>query len=208
MEGMKTILLLKSSLFSTQGQSSRLAEAFVASLAAQSPTRIAVRDLAAEPVPHLDAERFQAFVTPQAERSERQKAIVAYSDALIDELRGADLVVIGLPMYNFGVPSQLKSWIDHVARAGETFRYTESGSVGLLRGKKAYVFAARGGRYAGTPADSQTAYLRAFLAFIGLTEVEFVYAEGLALGEPGRTRALDAARRQIERLASRLPIAA
>jgi FMN-dependent NADH-azoreductase len=208
MEGMKTILLLKSSLFSTQGQSSRLAEAFVASLAAQSPTRIAARDLAAEPVPHLDAERFQAFVTPQGERSERQKAIVAYSDALIDELRGADLVVIGLPMYNFGVPSQLKSWIDHIARAGETFRYTESGSVGLLRGKKAYVFAARGGRYAGTPADSQTAYLRAFLAFIGLTEVEFVYAEGLALGEPGRTQALDAARREIERLASRLPIAA
>ena len=94
--------------------------------------------------------------------------MVAYSDALIDELKQADVIVLGLPMYNFGVPSQLKAYFDHIARAGVTFSYTAEGPVGLLTGKKVYVFAARGGLYAGTPLDTQTSYVRDFLRFLGI----------------------------------------
>jgi FMN-dependent NADH-azoreductase len=132
--------------------------------------------------------------------------VAAFSDALIDELRAADVIVLGLPMYNFGVPSSLKAYFDHVARAGVTFRYTEKGAEGMLKGKKAYVFATRGGLYAGTPADTQTTYVRDFLRFIGIDDVEFVYAEGLAMGEAPKENALAAANRSIERLV-RAPLA-
>jgi FMN-dependent NADH-azoreductase len=160
------------------------------------------RDLAAGPVPHLDGARVGAFFAKPEERSAEQKAVIAYSDALINELRRADVIVIGLPMYNFGVPSQLKAWFDHIARAGETFKYTEKGAVGLLTGKKAYVFAARGGVYAGTPNDWQTQFVRFFLGFIGITDVEFVYAEGLALGEESRNKGIAAAQAGVRRLAA------
>src|SRR5207237_8478676 len=126
---------------------------------------------------HLDAARFGAFLAKPGERTLEQQAVVAYSDALIAELKRADVVVLGLPMYNFGLPSTLKAYFDHIARAGETFRYTEKGPVGLLTGKKAIVFATRGGLYAGTPLDSQTDYIRAFFAFLGITDVQFIYAE-------------------------------
>jgi FMN-dependent NADH-azoreductase len=198
---MKKLLQLNTSLFSANGQSSRLAERFVAAWRARHPgAEVAVRDLAGEPVPHLDAERFLAFIAKPEERSPRQQAIAAFSDALIEELKAADVVVIGLPMYNFGVPSTLKAYFDHIARAGITFRYTANGPEGLLSGKKAYVFAARGGRYAGTPLDSQTGYVRDFLAFLGITDVEFVYAEGLNMGESSKESALADARQRLEEL--------
>src|SRR5262245_31974922 len=153
---MKTLLHLNTSLFSDNGQSSRLAARFVAEWQTQNrAARVITRDLASLPVPHLTAERFQSFLAPAGERSPAQQAVVDYSDALIDELRCADVVVIGLPMYNFGVPSTLKAYFDHIARAGVTFRYTEKGPQGLLTGKKVYVFATRGGRYAGTEQDSE-----------------------------------------------------
>ena len=152
-----TLLQINTSLFSNSGQSTRLAEQFVAGRRAADPDLdVVVRDLAREPVPHLTAERFHAFLAQPEARTLAQKTIVAESDALIDELKIADVIVIGLPMYNFGVPSQLKAYFDHVARAGVTFRYTEKGPLGLLTGKKAYVFATRGGLYAGTPRDSET----------------------------------------------------
>jgi len=105
-------------------------------------------------------------------------------------------------MYNFGVPSVLKAYFDHVARAGVTFRYTEKGPIGLLTGKKVYVLAARGGLYAGTPKDSQTGYVRDFLGFLGLTDIEFVYAEGLAMGEASKQAALGKAHEALEQLAA------
>ena len=194
---MKTILQLKTSILSDDGQSSRLANEFVAELGANE---VIVRDLAREPVPHLDAERFGAFVSTPGSRTDRQKTILQFSDALIGELRRADTIVLGLPMYNFGLPSTLKAYFDHIARAGVTFRYTENGAVGLLTGKKAYVFAARGGYYAGTPRDTQTAYVREFLAFLGITDVEFVYAEGLAISEASRTASLAKARESLHNL--------
>ncbi len=200
---MKTLLQINTSLFANEGQSTRLAEQFVAAWQERNPDgAVVVRDLAAEPVPHLDGARFAAFLAKAEERTPEQQAVVAYSDALIAELQAADVIVIGLPLYNFGVPSTLKAYIDHIARAGVTFRYTADGPVGLLRGKQATIVAARGGRYAGTALDTQSAFIRNFLAFIGITDVEFVYAEGLALGEESRNAALAAAREQLARLAA------
>jgi FMN-dependent NADH-azoreductase len=198
---MKTLLQIKSSIFSDGGQSSRLAERFVAAWKAAHPGgQVIVRDVAAYPVPHLDAVRFGAFLAK--ERSTEQQAVIEYSDRLIDELRRADVVVLGLPMYNLGMPSMLKAYFDHVARAGVTFRYTANGPVGLLQGKKAFVFAARGGMYQGTPFDTQTSYVRNLLGFLGITDVEFVHAEGLAINEERKREALAHAEDAIDWLAS------
>jgi len=204
-----TLLQINASIFSNRGQSTRLADEFVAAWRASNPgAKVIVRNLAEETVPHLDAERFGAFLAKPGERSVEQQAVVEYSDALIDELKRADVLVLGLPMYNFGVPSTLKAYIDHIARAGATFKYTEKGPVGLLTGKKAYVFATRGGLYAGTPLDTQTAYVRDLLRFLGIDDVEFVYAEGLAIGAERKAAALSQAQRAIERLAAPEAIAA
>jgi len=199
---MHTVLQINTSLFGESGQSSKLAAEFAAAVAATTNAGLVVRDLAQDPVPHLTAERFTAFTTPASERSLDQQRHVAESDALIEELRAADTVVIGLPMYNFGVPSTLKAYFDHLARAGVTFRYTAEGPVGLLTGKRVYVFATRGGRHAGTATDLQTAYVRQFLGFLGLRDVEFIYAEGLALGPHQREQALAAATARIGQLAA------
>ena len=195
---MKTILQLNTSILSNEGQSTLLANDFVEAL--RKDEKLIVRDLARDPVPHLDAERFSAYTTAKEKRTARQEQAVAYSDKLIGELKEADVIVLGLPMYNFGVPSMLKAYFDHVARAGVTFRYTATGPVGMLAGKKVYVLAARGGIYAGTPRDTQTAYVRDFFAFLGVTDIEFVYAEGLAISEASRDAALSKARADIERL--------
>jgi FMN-dependent NADH-azoreductase len=200
---MTTLLQINASLNKGNGQSSLLANQFVAAFHSRRPeAKIVVRDVAgsAEPVPHLNAERFNAFITKPEQRSAAQRAVVAYSDILINELKEADVVVLGLPMYNFGVPSQLKAYFDHIARAGVTFQYTEKGPAGLLTGKKVYVFAARGGLYVGTPMDTQTSYVRDFLRFLGMDDVEFVYAEGLAISPESKEAGLAKAVAEIERL--------
>jgi FMN-dependent NADH-azoreductase len=198
---MKTLLQIQSSIFSNGGQSSQLSERFITAWRASNPGgKVIVRDLATEPVPHLDAARFGAFLAKAEERTPTQQAVVDYSDALIGELERADVIVLGLPMYNFGLPSTLKAYFDHIGRAGVTFRYTEKGPVGLLTGKKVYVFAARGGLYAGTPNETQTPFIRTFLAFLGMDDVEFVYAEGLAVSEASKQQGLARARAEIDRL--------
>ncbi len=197
----KNLLQVNASIFSKDGQTSQLADQFVAGWRAQNPgAKVTVRDLARDPVPHLTAERFQAFITPAEKRSAEQRLLVAYSDDLIDELKRADVIVLGVPMYNFDVPSTLKAYFDQIGRAGATFKYSEKGPVGLLTGKRAYVFTARGGFYEGTPADTQTEYLRNFLRLIGITDVEFVYAEGLAMGDAVKQKGLAAARQAISRI--------
>jgi len=200
-ETMKTVLQINTSLFGEHGQSSRLAASLVEQLLGPND-RLIQRDLAADPVPHLTAQRFSAFTTAEAERTAEQREVAAYSDRLIDELRAADVVVLGLPMYNFGVPSSLKAYFDHVARAGVTFRYTAQGPQGLLTGKKGYVLATRGGFYRGTSRDSQSSYVRDFFAFLGIDDVEFIYAEGLAVSPDKRDTALDAANSSIAQLAA------
>jgi FMN-dependent NADH-azoreductase len=202
---MKTILHLNSSIYGDGGQSSRLAREFVA----QFPAALVItRDLGKNPLPHLDAERFGAFLAKPETRTPEQQLVLSESDALIAELKQADTLVLGLPMYNFGVPSQLKAYFDHVARAGVTFTYTEKGPVGLLTGKQAYVFAARGGLYQGTPRDTQTPYVREFLGFLGITDVQFVYAEGLAISATSKSESLAAAQRSLRSLAQPERIAA
>jgi FMN-dependent NADH-azoreductase len=201
---MTTLLQIKASISHDQGLSSQLANNFVAAYRKSHPdAKVLVREVAsAEPVPHLNGERFGAFIARPEARTDAQHAVVAYSDALIDELKRADIVVIGLPMYNFGVPSQLKAYFDHIARAGVTFKYTATGPVGLLTGKKVYVFAARGGLYAGSPLDTQTGYVRDFLAFLGMRDVQFVYAEGLAVSPESREAGLAKAAAEIASLAA------
>lgn len=195
---MKTILQVNSSLSSTAGESTRLADLYVKGLLAAHPqASVVVRDLARDVVPHLDAERFGAFTTPAEKRSARQDEIVRYSDGLIEELQRADAIVLAVPMYNFSVPSQLKAWFDHVARAGVTFKYTAAGAVGLLTGKKAIVITTRGGHYAALGTDHETPFLRQFLGFLGITEVQFVYAEGLAISEASKNDSLAAAQNAI-----------
>lgn len=200
---MTQILSIAASLHSDSAQSSQLAKQFIEQWQrSHGSATVVSRDLATDPVPHLTAERFAAFATPAAERSPEQAADVAESDALIAELQASDVLVLALPMYNFGIPSTLKAYFDHVARAGITFRYTEQGPEGLLTGKRAFVLATRGGRYAGTERDTQTRYVQDFLGFLGIDEVSFVYAEGLAMGPDHRAKALQDAEQTIAQLAA------
>jgi FMN-dependent NADH-azoreductase len=202
---MKTLLQIQASIFSDGGESSRLASRFVSHWRAENPgAEVIVRDLGREPIPHLTAERFQSFLAKPDERTPAQRAVADFSDGLIAEIERADVIVLGLPMYNYGVPSTLKAYFDHIARAGKTFSYGAKGPVGLLTGKKAFVFATRGGLYAGTPLDTQTSYVRDFLRFLGISDVEFVYAEGLAMGDEAKGASLATAAAQTHALVARL----
>ena len=199
---MSTLLQINTSA-RIAGQANRLADDFVQAWHRQHPQdRIVLRDLTQQPVPHLDERTLNAFFTPPEQRDADLQAAVRLSDELIAELQAADVIVIGVPMYNFGIPSTLKAYFDHIARAGITFRYTANGPEGLLTGKRAIILAARGGIYSGTPKDTQSAYLRDFLAFVGITEVEFIYAEGLAMGEKTAQHAQQQAAASIAELSA------
>ena len=177
------ILQINSSARSIGSESTRLADAVVARLRAATPdAQLVRRDLAGEPHPVLDEATLGALFTPTAQRSPEQAARVALDDALIAQVQAADVIVIGAPMYNFGITVQLKSWFDAIARAGVTFSYTATGPVGHLTGKKVYVTLARGGFYKDGGNDIQAQHLKNFLAFVGLTDVTFVYSEGLGMG--------------------------
>ncbi|MBX3622485.1 MAG: FMN-dependent NADH-azoreductase [Rhizobacter sp.] len=193
------ILQINSSARTTGSHSTRLATEMVERLQASNPqAALTLRDLGKSPLPALDETALQALFTPADQRSPAQAARVAHDDALIAEVQAADVLVLGVPMYNFGVPAALKNWIDAIARAGVTFKYTDRGPIGLLQGKKVYVALARGGLYRDTPADTQVPYLKTVLGFLGLTDIQFVYAEGLAMGPEAERKALAAAEAQIE----------
>lgn len=193
------VLHIESSIFGAQGVSSQLAERLLARLQEGGAT-ITKRSFASDPIPHLDGAHLTALMTPATDRSAEQQAKADFSDRLIAEVQAADVLVIGVPMYNFSLPSMLKAWFDHIARAGVTFRYTAEGPEGLLKGKKVYLLLSRGGQYLGTAADSQTPLLKTFLNFIGLTDIQSIYAEGLNMGEEPRTSALEAAYAAIANL--------
>lgn len=198
---MNTLLHVTASLWGTQGQSSQLSQALVERWLARYPNaRLIERDLTADPVPHLTGAAFAAGLKPVADRTSEEQGLAALGDSLIAEIESADTMVVGLPMYNFGVPSNLKAWFDHLARAGRTFRYTSAGPEGLLKGKRVFVVATRGGIHAGTPTDVQTGFVQTFLAFLGMTDVEFVYAEGLSLGDTRRQEARTMAQARIDAL--------
>ncbi len=195
---MTTILQIKSAARSQGARSTLLSDELTAKLAQSNPgAKLVVRDLLANAQPHLDDAVLGAFFTPAEQRSAEQNALVAQSDALVEELKAADVVVIAAPLYNFGISSQLKTYFDWISRAGVTFRYTATGPEGLITGKKVYVVSARGGKYLGTPNDTQTPYLKTFLGFLGMTDVEFIYAEGLNMGPESEAAALASAREAI-----------
>lgn len=181
---MARILVIESSARQQGSVSRQLTEQFIAQWKSAHPhAEVTVRDLAVEPVPHLDATLLGGWMKPGEQQSAAEREALLRSEQLTDELIAADVLVLAAPMYNFAIPSTLKAWLDHVLRAGKTFQYTASGPQGLLKGKRAFVLTARGGIYAGSPLDHQEPYLRQALGFIGINQVEFVHAEGLNLGQ-------------------------
>ncbi|WP_110686472.1 FMN-dependent NADH-azoreductase [Salinicola aestuarinus] len=190
------ILLITSSLFGDNGQSTGLAAHFKAALA-ERDVELIERDVVADPLPHLDAEEMASWMTDPAERTAAQRALAERSDAALSDVERSDLIVLAVPLYNLGIPSQLKAWFDRVLRAGRTFRYTENGPVGLLEGKSGLLLAARGGKYAGSEMDTQTPHLRHMLKLIGIGDVEAIYAEGLNMGDAVKAEALETAQRDI-----------
>ncbi|CNB93322.1 FMN-dependent NADH-azoreductase [Yersinia pseudotuberculosis] len=187
---MSKVLVLKSSILATSSQSNQLADFFVEQWQdAHAGDQITVRDLAAQPIPVLDGELVGALRPSGTALTPRQQEALALSDELIAELQANDVIVIAAPMYNFNIPTQLKNYFDMIARAGVTFRYTEKGPEGLVTGKRAIILTSRGGIHKDTPTDLVVPYLRLFLGFIGITDVEFVFAEGIAYGPEVATKA-------------------
>lgn len=182
---MSTLLRIDSSAAGDNSKSRQLANEFVEKWLAKNPEgKVVSRDVTSNPLPHFTGETLDALFTPEADRNAAQQAIVAIGDELIEELEAADLVIVSAPMYNFGIPSTLKSYFDYIARAGRTFQYTETGPVGLVN-KDAYVFAASGSFSAGSSMDHQVPHIQTFLGFIGLNVKDTFIAGGQALGEPG-----------------------
>lgn len=197
---MTNILHIKASIRGDESISNRLGERIVAGLRDKGDAKLTTRDIAAEDLPFVSAERFAANLAPADERTSEQADFAAIADTLIEELEAADTIVISSPVYNFGVPASLKAWADLVARAGRTFKYTENGPVGLLTGKTAYVAIASGGTKIGSDIDFMSPWLTFFLGFLGITDVEIVAADG-TMGEDGEA-VIAAAHEQAQRLAA------
>lgn len=192
------ILQINSSARSSGSESTRLADALVAKIRAANPqAQVQRRDLASDPHPVLDEAALGALFTPADQRSAEQAARVALDDALIAQVQAADVIVIGAPTYNFGITTQLKSWFDAIARAGVTFKYTATGPVGLLTGKKVYVALSRGGLHRDAPTDTQLAHIKMFLSFVGLSDVQYVFAEGMGMGPEAVAKAQAQAEAEI-----------
>ncbi|MDE2229298.1 MAG: NAD(P)H-dependent oxidoreductase [Alphaproteobacteria bacterium] len=199
---MRSVLFVSSSLMSETSKSRQIAAELLAAMTDGRPDiRVTERHLQPDTIPHLSGGVLAALGTPAEQRSTGQQAAVDFADRLIAEVEGADVMVIAAPMYNFSIPSTLKAWLDHIARAGRTFRYTASGPQGLLGGKQLYVVASRGGYYAGeSPArvmDFQEPYLRAFFGFLGIRDVKFIYVEGQAVSPEAAAKGVAAARADI-----------
>lgn len=195
---MANVLVIESSARQQGSVSRQLTAQFIANWSSANPAdQIKVRDLAVDQVPHLDANLLGGWMTPAEQQSDAEQAALALSSLLTDELLAADVLVLAAPMYNFAIPSTLKAWLDHVLRAGVTFKYTETGPQGLLSGKRAFVLTARGGIYAGSAQDHQEPYLRQALAFVGIHDVSFIHAEGLNLGSEFMEKGLNQAKAQL-----------
>lgn len=202
---MTNVLVINSSALGEASVSNKLTAEFAERIRTSDPSAtITVRDIGSNSVPHLTAETVGA-IRGTAE-NDAARATLALSDELIDEIRRADLLVIGSPMYNFGMSSTLKTWFDHVLRAKVTFQYTESGPEGLMKGKKAVVIETRAGFYSEGPSagmDNQESHIRILLGFMGITDVNFVRAEKLAFGPEAASEAIAAAVEELGLVAER-----
>jgi FMN-dependent NADH-azoreductase len=197
---MTNILHIKASIRRDESVSNALGDRIVAGLRDKGDVTVTTRDLSANDLPFVSADRFAANLTPTGDRTSEQTELAAIADELIAELEAADIIVLSSPVYNFGVPATLKAWADLVARAGRTFKYTENGPVGLVEGKKAYVAAASGGVKIGSEADFMSSWLTFFLGFLGITDVEIVAADGI-MGEDAE-EIIAAAHEEAKRLAA------
>ncbi|GAA4180784.1 FMN-dependent NADH-azoreductase [Shinella granuli] len=195
------ILHIDSGILGEHSVSRRLTAAVVAQIKAEQPAAtITYRDLAADPLPHLSGAHLMAANAKPEEVDAQIAADVAEGKVVLDEFLAADTIILGVPMYNFSLPSQLKAWIDRIAVSGKTFRYTAEGPEGLAKGKKVIIVSTRGGHYSAGPAavmDHQESYLKAVLGFLGITDVEVVRAEGLNLSPDSKIEAISEAERTI-----------
>lgn len=199
---MSRVLIIESSARQQDSVSRHLTQAFISQWKAAHPTdEINVRDVAANPLPHLDSILLGGWMKPEDQRSVDERDALARSDVLTDELLAADVLVMAAPMYNFAIPSTLKAWLDHVLRAGITFKYTPTGPQGLLTGKRAFVLTARGGIHMGATSDHQEPYLRQVMAFIGIHDVTFIHAEGLNMSSDFHEKGLNQAKAQLAAVA-------
>jgi FMN-dependent NADH-azoreductase len=199
---MSRVLIIESSARQQDSVSRQLTQTFISQWQTAHPNdHITVRDLAANPVPHLDINLLGGWMKPAEQRTDIEQVSLERSNQLTDELLAADVLVMAAPMYNFAIPSTLKAWLDHVLRAGVTFKYTDTGPQGLLSGKRAYVLTARGGIYAGSTADHQEPYLRQVMAFIGIHDVTFIHAEGMNLGGDFQEKGLSQANAKLSLVA-------
>ena len=197
---MSNVLLLKSSILADYSQSNKMADYFIQQWQEKNPEdTVTVRDLVNEPIPAIDGEILAAF-GPSDTKTEQQQAHLDLSNTLIEEIKAHDVIVIAAPMYNFTISSHLKHYFDFIARSGHTFKYTEQGSVGLLENKRAFVLTSRGGIYKDTPADTMVPYMTLFLNFLGIKDVEFIFAEGTALGTDSVEKAHEQAQLHIDNL--------
>lgn len=197
---MSNVLLLKSSILADYSQSNKMADYFIQQWQEKNPEdAVTVRDLVNEPIPAIDGEILAAF-GPSDTKTEQQQAHLDLSNTLIEEIKAHDVIVIAAPMYNFTISSHLKHYFDFIARSGHTFKYTEQGSVGLLENKRAFVLTSRGGIYKDTPADTMVPYMTLFLNFLGIKDVEFIFAEGTALGTDSVEKAHEQAQLHIDNL--------
>ena len=196
---MSNVLVLKSSILGPHSQTNQLSDYFLSKLA---KANVIQRDLATNPLPHFDSTATTALRGQPATAEE--KALLALSDELVSEIKNADLIVINAPMYNFGVPTQLKSYFDFIARPRVTFQYTEKGPKGLLSGKKAVVLVAFGGFHQNQPTDLVTVYVKTILGFVGITDVQFVYVEGIGFGPEAAAKAQNQAKAEIDKIVTAL----
>jgi FMN-dependent NADH-azoreductase len=194
------ILHVTSSTRGSASYSNRVASEVIAELQTRNPgSSVVTRNVAADPLPHIDEEFVTATRGPQGPQNDHQRALLARSDALVDELFAADVIVIAAPMINFTIPTSLKAWIDYVARAGRTFRYSEKGPEGLVKGKQVIIVGARGGVYAeGNTMDFQIPYLKSVLGFLGMTDVVVLGVDGTAYGPDAAEKAVTAATAKLQ----------
>lgn len=196
---MNNILVLKSSILADNSQTNQLSDYFVSKLADKN---VVIRDLAANPLPHFDATAATALRGQPT--SAEENALLALSDELVTEIKKADTLIINAPMYNFHIPTQLKSYFDFIALPRVTFQYTEKGPEGLLKGKKAVVLVAFGGFHQNQPTDLVTSYMKTILGFVGITDVQFVYVEGIGFGPEAVEKAQAQAKAEIDKIATAL----
>lgn len=196
---MNNVLVLKSSILEDNSQTNQLSDYFVSKLAGKN---VVIRDLAANPLPHFDATAATALRGQPT--STEENALLALSDELVAEIKKADTLIINAPMYNFHIPTQLKSYFDFIARPRVTFQYSEKGPEGLLKGKKAVVLVAFGGFHQNQPTDLVTSYMKAILGFVGITDVQFIYVEGIGFGPEAVEKAQAQAKAEIDKLATTL----